>query len=76
MMPLRIGGPQVLFEFDNRNVGSAGNLVRVCDVAADVRWSYADEIQTPPPPPVVTHINLVQNWFKELKAMVPASGAK
>jgi hypothetical protein len=24
----------------------------------------------------VTHINLIQNWFEELKAKVPAGGAK
>jgi hypothetical protein len=27
----------------------------------------------PPPAPVVTHINLVLNWFEELKAKVPTS---
>jgi len=30
--------------------------------------------QSSPLPPV-THINLIQNWFEELKAKVPAGGA-
>jgi hypothetical protein len=32
--------------------------------------------ETPSPPSAVTHINLIQNWFEELKAKVPAGGAK
>jgi hypothetical protein len=28
-----------------------------------------------PFPPVVTHVNLTQNWFEELQAKVPAGGA-
>jgi predicted ATP-grasp superfamily ATP-dependent carboligase len=35
-------------------------------------------VTTPAPPPslVAGHINLIQNWFEELKAKVPAGGAK
>jgi hypothetical protein len=35
-------------------------------------------VQTPAPPsrPLVTHINLVFNWFEELKAKVPGVVAK
>jgi hypothetical protein len=30
----------------------------------------------PPPVPAVTHINLIPNWFEELKARVRPGGAK
>ncbi len=29
-----------------------------------------------PPLPPVTHVRLILNWFEELKAKVPAGGAK
>jgi len=48
--------------------------VRCYDVAPDGQRFYARQARNPPPPPVVTHINLIQNWFEELKAKVPASG--
>jgi hypothetical protein len=45
---------------------------RSCDdVAPDGQRFYGKQLRTPPPPPVVTHINLIENWFEELKAKVP-----
>jgi hypothetical protein len=34
---------------------------------------YRDELQSDGP--VATHINIIQNWFEELKAKVLAGGA-
>jgi hypothetical protein len=47
--------------------------LRCFDVAPDGQHFYGTQVQAPPlPPPPVTHINLIQNWFEELKAKVPA----
>jgi hypothetical protein len=46
--------------------------VRCYAVAPDGDGFYLTRTQTRPPPPVVTHVNLIQNWFEELKAKVPA----
>jgi serine/threonine-protein kinase len=70
-LPPRIGHPHPLFEFDDRDVKFDCSPVRCYDVAPDGQRFYAVQWQTPPPPPVVTHINLIQNWFEELKAKVP-----
>ena len=50
----------------------AGPLNQTCDVAPDGQRFYAVQARTPVTYPAVTHINLVQNWFEELKAKVPA----
>jgi hypothetical protein len=70
----RIGHPRSLFEFDPRDLALACTPLRCYDVAPDGQRFYARQARNPPPPPVVTHINLVQNWFEELKAKVPTSG--
>jgi hypothetical protein len=41
------------------------------DVSPDGQRFYVIRMATPPPPPVVTHINLILNWFEELKGKVP-----
>ena len=69
--PPRIGRPRPLFAFDNRDLYLACGPVRCYDVAPDGQRFYAVQYRTPPPPPVVTHINLIENWFEELKAKVP-----
>jgi serine/threonine-protein kinase len=74
--PPRIGRPYVLFQFDNRDLRLACTPLRCYDVAPDGQRFYGVQSHTPPPTPVVTHINLILNWFEELKAKVPAGGAK
>jgi len=70
--PPLIGHPTELFSFNQRDLrliscpGHAGY-----NVAPDGQRFYAVQYVTPPPPPVVTHINLIMNWFEELKAKVP-----
>jgi len=41
------------------------------DVAQDGQTFYAFKAAAPQPEPIVTHINLIENWFEELKARVP-----
>jgi serine/threonine-protein kinase len=72
--PPRIGRPWPLFEFDPSDLKLACAPVRCYDVAPDGQHFYGVRAQSPPPPPVVTHINLIQNWFEELKAKVPTGG--
>jgi len=71
--PPRIGRPRLLFEFVERDLPLRGSPVRRYDVAPDGQRFYVTHWPTPPPPPVVTHINLIQNWFEELKAKVPTT---
>jgi serine/threonine-protein kinase len=69
--PPRLGRPQLLFEFDARELMMSCVPVRCYDVAPDGSGFYAVQYRTTPPPPPVTHINLIQNWVEELKAKVP-----
>jgi hypothetical protein len=69
--PPTIGRPTELFRFHNRDLHVACAPVRCYDVAADGQRFYAVQNVTPTPLPPVTHINLIQNWFEELKAKVP-----
>jgi hypothetical protein len=72
----RPGQPRLLFPFDPRVLGFSCTPLRCCDVAPDGQRFYAVESRTSLSPPVVTHINLIQNWFEELKAKVPGGQAK
>ena len=66
--PPRVGPPTELFRFDPNELALACDFsVRCYDVAPDGRGFYAVKRVMPPRPPAVTHINLVQNWFEQLK---------
>jgi hypothetical protein len=67
--PPRMGRPHPLFEYDHLALLCA--FVRCFDVALDGQRFYTVQTPTPPAPPVVTHISLIQNWFDELRAKVP-----
>jgi len=69
--PQPVGRLQTLFEFDPADLSFTCVPSRCYDVARDGQSFYAMQARTPPPPPVVTHINLIPNWFEELKARVP-----
>jgi Tol biopolymer transport system component len=69
--PLKIGPPTRLFEFDKSKGRFACNPVRCYDVAPDGQSFYAVQTDTTPAPPPVTHVNILPNWFAELKARVP-----
>ncbi len=66
-----IGRPRVLFPFDPTELLFACMPVRCYDVAHDGQRFYVVRTPAPPSPPVVTHINLIDHWFEELKAKVP-----
>lgn len=69
--PPDIGRPRELFAFDPRALRLACAPVRCFDVASDGQKFYATRAEMPPPPPVVTHINLILNWAEELEAKLP-----
>ncbi len=71
-----VGGPRPLFEFDPADLAFVGSPSRGYDVAPDGQRFYVTQARTSQPPPVVTHISLIQNWFEELQAKVPTGGAK
>jgi hypothetical protein len=74
---VRVGAPRRLFEFNPADLAFYCVPVRCYDVAPDGQRFYVPKAAGQlPPPPLVTHINLVLNWFEELKATVPAGGAK
>jgi Tol biopolymer transport system component len=69
--PIRVGQPRVLFEYDDRTLYLDCSPVRCYDVSSDGQRFYTTQFRMPPNPPPVTHINLIQNWFEELKGKVP-----
>jgi hypothetical protein len=74
--PLRMSRPRRVFDHDARSIVFACDVIRCYDVAADGQRFYTVQNPAIPPSPVVTHVNLIQNWFEELNAKVPAGGAK
>jgi len=69
--PPRVGTPRPLFDFVFRGFRFYCDPIRCYDVAPDGQLFFVFQQRPAPPLPVVTHINLVQNWFEELKAKVP-----
>lgn len=70
--PPSIGQPAPLFDFDPNELAIACDFsVRCYDVAPDGRRFYTVRRVVPPQPPPVTTINLVQNWFEELRLKAP-----
>jgi dipeptidyl aminopeptidase/acylaminoacyl peptidase len=74
--PPRPGTPRMLFEFDTAALAAGAGACRAYDVTADGQRFLTTQVVPAPKPEPVTHINLIQNWFEELKAKVPAGGAK
>jgi serine/threonine-protein kinase len=70
---LRIGRPKPLFEFDPVDLRFYCTPARCYDVALDGQRFLVVQRMPTPPKPAVTHLNLIQNWFEELKAKVPAN---
>jgi len=66
----RIGRPRALFEFDSRVLDLRGFPLRGYDVSPNGERFVALQ-REPRSLPAVTHINLMLNWFEELKAKVP-----
>jgi hypothetical protein len=70
--PPIIGHPRLLFDFDASDMLSCAPA-RCFGVAPDGQRFYTSRTTKPASSPVVTHINIVPNWFEELKAKVPAN---
>jgi Tol biopolymer transport system component len=67
-----VGSPRPLFEV----TFAPGRAGAAYDVFPDGNRFLLLRPLPSPPAPSVTEINLVANWFEELKAKVPAGGAK
>jgi hypothetical protein len=65
---LSAGTPKLLFGF----AATSSAVVRVCDITPDGRRFLIREKKDYNLPPV-TELNLVRNWFEELKRLSPAA---
>ncbi|MCL4813064.1 MAG: protein kinase [Vicinamibacteraceae bacterium] len=68
--PPRIGAPRPLFDLES-DLLFLCNPVRCYDVSPDGQRFYVVQIPALPPLPAVTHVNVIQNWFEELRAKAP-----
>ena len=68
------GRPRHLFAFDPKLQSLFCTPVRCFSVSADGKRFFCLQSVPAAPLPPVTHMNLIQNWFEELKAKVPAGG--
>ena len=71
--PTRIGTPRPLFRFGPDLLFARGDH-HSHDVSPDGERFFVVQSHPYAPLPPVTHINLILNWFEELKAKVPAGG--
>jgi hypothetical protein len=74
--PPRAGMPRILFAFEGQELAFGLSPCRPYDVTPDGERFFVRRRLPLPLLPVVTHINIVQNWFEELKAKVPSGKAK
>ena len=70
---LRIGRPKALFDFDLKSLAFVCSPLRCYDVSPDGQRFFTTRTLPAPPVTPVTHINLILNWFEELKAKVPTT---
>jgi hypothetical protein len=70
--PPNIGHPRPPFDFDATELALSCAPARCFGVASDGQHFYTMRTQRAPPP-VVTQINIVPNWFEELRAKVPSA---
>jgi hypothetical protein len=74
--PARVGRPRTLFGFDQKLQVFFCTPARCYSVSADgKRFLCLQPVPTAPAPPVI-HVNLIENWFEELKTRVPAGPAR
>lgn len=70
--PLHPGNPTPLFFFRSLNLPLASCSPTNCYSVAPNGREFLGQRMLPRTPTPVTHVNIVQNWFEELKAKVPA----
>jgi Tol biopolymer transport system component len=68
---LQLGAPRELFSFRRDRLLFACGLAPCYSVSADGQRFFGTQPEAFSSPPPVTHIHLVQNWLKEVKARVP-----
>jgi serine/threonine-protein kinase len=68
-----IGRPRLLFAYNVRMLSFYCMPLRCYDVAPAGERFYAQQWMPVEARPPVTHVNLILNWFEELKAKVPAT---
>ncbi len=66
-----LGRARPLFSYDPNELWFDTMPLVGFSVAPDGQHFYATRYAKAPPPPVVSHINLMPNWFDELKAKAP-----
>jgi hypothetical protein len=69
----RIGTPRELFAIEPGLLGFPCAPARCYDVSPDGQRFFVSRPLPSPATPPVTHVNLVLNWFEELKAKAPAT---
>ena len=69
--PLRMSTPRRLFDFQRTDLLFQCAPARCFDLAPDGQRFYVTQAVRVPALPAVTHINLILNWFEELRAKVP-----
>jgi Tol biopolymer transport system component len=74
--PFEVGRPRPIFAFSQPPLLLWSVPCRCYAVTADGQRFYATQDIPVPPPPPVTHLQLVLNWTEELKARVAAGRAK
>jgi hypothetical protein len=72
----KVGRPRPIFTFVAPPLRLSCVPCRCYAVTADGQRFYATQLLPVPPPPPVTHLQLVLNWAEELKARVAAGQAK
>jgi hypothetical protein len=70
--PPRVAAPKPLFDVDLRALFFSPTYVRGYDVSPDGQRFFVLRREPVAPLPPSTHINIVLNWFEELKAKVPS----
>src|SRR5262249_14897474 len=66
------GMPQKLFDWPYYRAGTGTNLGRTYDISPDGRRFLVIKRDTPPNQAAQPNLVVVQNWFEELKKLVPA----
>jgi hypothetical protein len=69
--PPRLGTPRQLFKIDLNDLFFDTVVTRGYDVSPDGQRFFVVQRRSAPPNARATQVNLVLNWFDELKAKVP-----
>ena len=71
--PPRLGTPRKLFDIDLNDLFFLTVVTRGYDVSPDGQRFFVVQRRSAPPNARATQVNLVLNWFEELKAKVAST---